>query len=148
MRVATYLLFVFLLAAAIPNRARAAETCLPNQPAEVVCLDDTFISFWGANGGLPVFGYAITAAGPERNADAPQEFVTQWTERTRFELHPENSAPYQILLGRMGAERLAQLGRDAAGEGRENGPIAGCLWFEQTGHNVCDQSAGQGFQSY
>jgi hypothetical protein len=48
----------------------------------------------------------------------------------------------------MGAERLAQLGRDAAGERRENGPIAGCLWFEETGHNVCDQGGGQGFQSY
>ena len=95
-----------------------------------------------------MFGYAIAAAGPERNADAPQEFVTQWTERNRFELHSENSAPYQILLGRMGAERLAQLGRDAAGEGRENGPIAGCLWFEETGHNVCDQSGGQGFKTY
>src|SRR3954469_20096066 len=109
MRYIPYLLFIALVAAAIPSRARATETCLPNQPAEVVCLDDTFTSFWQANGGLPVFGYAITAAGPERNADASQEFVTQWTERTRLELHPENSAPYQILLGRMGADRLTQL---------------------------------------
>jgi hypothetical protein len=148
MRFIPHLFFVILLAAAIPSGARAAETCLPNQPAEVVCLDDTFTSFWQSNGGLPVFGYAITAAGPERNTDAPQEFVTQWTERNRFELHPENNPPYQILLGRMGAERLAQLGRAAAGEGRENGPVPGCLWFEETGHNVCDQGGGQGFQSY
>jgi hypothetical protein len=95
-----------------------------------------------------VFGYALAAAGPERNADASQEFITQWTERNRFELHSENSPPYQILLGRMGAERLAQLGRDAAGDRRENGPIAGCLWFEETGHNVCDQGGGPGFKTY
>jgi hypothetical protein len=148
MRYISFLLFIILLAATTPSAARAAETCLPSQPAEVACLDNTFTSFWQANGRLPVFGYAITTAGPERNADAPQEVVTQWTERTRFELHPENRAPYQILLGRMGAERLAQLGRDAAGEGRENGPIAGCLWFEATGHNVCDQGSGPGFASY
>ena len=148
MRLIITLMLLIVLAALAPAHARATETCLPNQPAGTVCLDDTFTSFWQANGGLPVFGYAIAAAGPERNADAPQEFVTQWTERNRFELHSENRAPYQILLGRMGAERLAQLGHDAAGEGRENGPIAGCLWFEETGHNVCDQDDGQGFKTY
>lgn len=148
MRFIPHLLFVVLLVAAMPSSARAAETCLPNQPAGVVCLDDTFTNFWRDNGGLAVFGYAITAAALARNADAPQEFVTQWTERNRFELHSENSPPYQILLGRMGAERLAQLGRDVAGEGRENGPIAGCLWFEATGHNVCDQSGGPDFKTY
>jgi hypothetical protein len=148
MRIIPLLLFVILLVAAIPSHVRAAETCLPNQPAGVACLDNTFTNFWRDNGGLAVFGYAITAAAPERNVDAPQEFTTQWTERNRFELHPENSPPYQILLGRMGAERLAQLGRDLAAEGRENGPIDGCLWFEATGHNVCDQSSGQGFKAY
>src|SRR5215212_227574 len=128
MRFITQLLFVILIIGAIPSGARAAETCLPNQPAGVACLDDTFTSFWQANGGLAVFGYAISAAAPERNADAPQEFVTQWTERNRFELHSGNSTPYRILLGRMGAERLTQLGRDAAGEGHEDGQVAGCLW--------------------
>ncbi len=148
MRLIITLMLLIVFTALAPAHARATETCLPNQPAGTVCLDDAFTRFWQANGGLPVFGYAIAAAGPERNADAPQEFVTQWTERNRFELHSENRAPYQILLGRMGAERLAQLGHDAAGEGRENGPIAGCLWFEETGHNVCDQDDGQGFKTY
>src|SRR5215213_6724004 len=148
MRIIPHLLFVILLVAAIPSHVRAAETCLPNQPAGVACLDNTFTDFWRDNGGLAVFGYAITAAAPERNADAPQEFVTQWTERNRFELHSENSTPYRILLGRMGAERLTQLGRNAAGEGREDGQVAGCLWFEETGHNVCDQGSGQGFKTY
>jgi hypothetical protein len=141
-------MLLVLLAALAPAHVRATDTCLPSQPTGTVCLDDTFTSFWRDNGGLAVFGYAIAPAGPERNADATQEFITQWTERNRFELHSENPSPYQILLGRMGAERLAQLGRDAAGEGRESGPIAGCLWFEQTGHNVCDQGGSQGFRTY
>ena len=148
MRTTTSLLLLIILIATFPQPALAAETCLPNQPAGVACLDDTFTSFWQNNGGLAVFGYALAGAAPERNADAPQEFVTQWTERTRFELHPENAAPYNILLGRMGADRLAQLGRDPAAEGRESGPLAGCLWFDETGHNVCDQAGEQGFKSY
>jgi hypothetical protein len=149
MRLTFILALLISAVTALPaSRATAAETCLPNQPAGVVCLAGEFAGFWEANGGLPVFGYAITSAQPERNADAPQEFLTQWTERNRFELHPENSAPYDILLGRMGAERLAQLGRDPFKEGREEGPAAGCAWFAETGHNVCDQAAGQGFKTY
>jgi hypothetical protein len=148
MRLMITLMLLILLAALAPARTRAAETCLPNQPASTVCLDDAFTGFWQANGGLAVFGYAISRAQPERNADSPQEFLTQWTERNRLERHPENRAPYDILLGRMGAERLAQLGLDPAQEGREPEPVAGCLWFEETGHNVCDQAAGLGFKTY
>ena len=82
----TQFLLVVLLITAIPSGAHAAETCLPNQPAEVACLDDSFATVWRANGGLAVFGYALTTASPERNADAPQEFVTQWTERIGNEM--------------------------------------------------------------
>ncbi len=74
--------------------------------------------------------------------------MVQWTERARLEAHPENAAPYNVLLGRIGAERLAQLGRDPFREGREPGPLPGCLWFEETGHNVCDQEPNNGFMTY
>lgn len=33
-------------------------------------------------------------------------------ERNRFELHPENAAPYDVLLGRLGDDRLRQTGID------------------------------------
>ncbi|MFO7169320.1 MAG: YbaY family lipoprotein [Chloroflexota bacterium] len=32
-----------------------------------------------------------------------QEYTVQWFERARFELHPENQPPYDVLLGRLGA---------------------------------------------
>lgn len=31
-------------------------------------------------------------------------YQVQWFERARFELHPENPAPYQVLLGLLGNE--------------------------------------------
>jgi hypothetical protein len=31
-------------------------------------------------------------------------YLTQWFERAKFEYHPENKAPYDVLLGRLGAE--------------------------------------------
>lgn len=36
-----------------------------------------------------------------------QEYTVQWFERARFELHPENAPPYNVLLGRLGAETRA-----------------------------------------
>lgn len=30
----------------------------------------------------------------------------QWFERNRLELHPENAPPYDVLLGRLGAEAM------------------------------------------
>jgi len=113
-----------------------------------------FLRFWDDSGGLQVFGYPLNEARNEQNRDTGKTYLTQWFERNRFELHPENAAPYDVLLGRLGADRLAQLGRDWKAEGREPGPRSGeCIWFPQTGHNVCNQSPGTdapgyGFASY
>ncbi|NJM08472.1 hypothetical protein HC891_23255, partial [Candidatus Gracilibacteria bacterium] len=81
--------------------------------------------------------------------DSTTPLAQQWTERNRLEFHPDEPAPYNILLGRMGAERLAQLGRSPLDdEPREDGPKDGCRWFPATSINVCDQADGLGFKSY
>ncbi len=36
--------------------------------------------------------------------------LVQYFERNRFEFHPENAPPYDVLIGRFGAERLADFG--------------------------------------
>ncbi len=116
-------------------------------PGIINCLNDKFLTYWNGNGGLPVFGYPITAAANEVNPDTEQNYLTQWLERNRFELHPENAGtPYEVLLGLLGKERLAQLNRQI--EPREAGPVDDCLWFDQTGHNVCNQAGNLGFKSY
>ena len=33
-----------------------------------------------------------------------KQYQVQWFERARFELHPENAAPYDVLLGLLGNE--------------------------------------------
>jgi len=122
----------------------AEELCFPQTGQ---CTDGRFLEYWQANGGLAIFGMPITPTRQERNADTGEVYWTQWFERNRFELHPENAAPYDVLLGRLGADRLATMGRNWHAEGRESGPKAGCLWFPQTGHNVCNQAAGDGAQA-
>jgi hypothetical protein len=72
-----------------------------------------FLSFWQTHGGLPIFGYPIselqTVTDPNSGARRP----VQWFERARFELHAENSAPYQVELGLLGSD---------ATQGRQNEP--------------------------
>ncbi len=55
-------------------------------------------------------------------------------ERNRFEIHPENQAPYDVLLGRLGDDRLRQQGRDwqTFAKADPNAPH----YFAQTGHAI------------
>ncbi len=140
------LAFVFGVVA-MPRTVSAKELCFAGKTE--YCLNDPFSGYWDNNGGLPVFGYPITAAAPEQNRDTGQTYNTQWVERNRMEVHPENAGtPYEILLGLLGKDRLAQTGRNWQAEPRETGAKPGCLWFEQTGHNVCNNSGNLGFKTY
>ncbi len=87
----------------LPNTA--VEGALVTFPETGFGLDGDFLTYWRANGGLPVFGYPITSASQSDGQ------VAQFLERARFELHPSNAAPYNVLLGRLGVEALARQGR-------------------------------------
>jgi hypothetical protein len=127
----------------VRSRAFAQDArCFPETNQ---CAGGRFRQFWEQNGGLPVFGYPITPARNEVNPDDGKTYMTQWFERNRFELHPENQPPYDVLLGRLGAPGAA--GVPPEFQQRESGPRPGCLWFEQTGFNVCDDQ-GARFASY
>ncbi|MCX7790081.1 MAG: hypothetical protein N2378_05535 [Chloroflexaceae bacterium] len=130
-----------------PALQPAAPICFPNVPGIADCIDPLFADFWRANGGLPVFGYPI---GPveQRTLEDGTTITIQWLERVRLEYHPRNPPAYRVQLGRIGVERLAQQGRDWRAAPRESGPQPGCLWFPETGYNVCDQARNAGFKTY
>lgn len=125
-------------------RAADGERCFPETGR---CVSGRFREYWERNGGLAVFGFPIGPAIQERNPDTGKMYLTQWFQRNRFELHPENKAPYDVLLGRLGDDWLRQRDVDWRKEGRAP-QQAGCLYFDQTGHNVCDQASGIGFKTY
>lgn len=58
---------------------------------------------WANRGGLTVYGYPISAVFPEQGYDGRTYFV-QYFERHRLEYHPDNAAPYTILLGQLGRQ--------------------------------------------
>lgn len=104
------------------------------------CIQNDFLTFWENNGGLPVFGFPMSDLVIEHGR------VVQYFERQRFELHPENGAPYTILLGRLGHQAADERGLlgDAAFQPVSAGQHPDeCIFFEETGHRVC-----WGFRAY
>jgi hypothetical protein len=121
------------LAAAPGAQAQAGGRCFPETG---YCIAGPIRDFWERNGGLMVFGFPITPQQPE-----PIEGRTtqvQWFERSRLELHPENTWPYDVLIGRMGADRLGQLRRDWKSFPR-SAPSGDCRAFAETGHAICGE---------
>ncbi|HEX2912564.1 MAG TPA: hypothetical protein VH186_17275 [Chloroflexia bacterium] len=61
-----------------------------------------FLNYWIKNGGLERFGFPISEEHVELDPETGRYFSSQWFERARFEYHPENKPPYDILLGLLG----------------------------------------------
>ncbi len=69
----------------------------------------TFLAYWNAHGGLPIFGYPISDEMREPGATDGKPYTVQYFERAVFELHPENQSPYDVLLTRLGSLRYDSL---------------------------------------
>lgn len=69
-------------------------------------LSGDFRAYWERNGGLAVNGYPITEEISEVNAIDGKTYTVQYFERARFERHPENKPPYNVLLGQLGRQLL------------------------------------------
>ncbi len=121
-----------------PAQAQTDERCFEETG---FCMSGTIREYWEQNGGLAVFGLPL---GPQQ-ATVGADGVTrqaQWFERHRLEIHPENDPPYNVLLGRIGVDRLEQQGRDwqAFPPFDENQADAErCRFFQETNRQVCDE---------
>ena len=146
-QLASLLLSLLVLASLLSSAPAAAadERCFTETG---FCISGRFRAFWEQQGGLAVFGFPVTAPRTEVNRESGQPYLTQWFERVRFELHPEQAQPYDVLLGRIGDDRLQGTGVSWQNLPKASGPQAGCLWFAETGHNVCDQGPDLGFKHY
>jgi hypothetical protein len=126
-------LLAALVLAAVPSlsSAQTDQRCFPETSQ---CISGRIREFWEQNGGLLVFGFPITPQHEEQIEGRP--FQVQWFERNRLELHPENARPYDVLLGRLGVDRLAQQSRDWF-QFPKSVQQPNCRFFGETGHNVC-----------
>jgi uncharacterized lipoprotein YbaY len=121
---------------AAPTQAQTSQRCFVETGQ---CINGRIRQYWEQSGGLPVFGFPITSQREER-IDG-QLLQVQWFERARLELHPDNPRPYDVLIGRVGSDRLAQLGRDWRSfpivDEATGGDAESCRFFRETSHTVC-----------
>ena len=85
------------------GRANGACVTFP-ETGKAVC--DRFLEYWQANGGLAQQGLPLTDPFVEVNPTDGKPYTVQYFERARFELHPENQPPHDVLLGLLGREQL------------------------------------------
>jgi hypothetical protein len=129
-------LLVPLLATAAPvSAADDKRICFPQVPD---CIEFRFREFWSENGGLAVFGLPLTPDRSETVGD--QKFKVQYFERARFEYHKGDPLPYDMLLGRIGADRLSAQGRDWQTFPKADPKTP--HYFAETGHAIAPQFWG------
>ena len=71
-------------------------------------IGGAFLAYWRNYGGLAQFGYPLSEEFVETLEDG-KRYTVQYFERARFEAHPENPPPYDVLLGQFGRRILAEL---------------------------------------
>jgi glucose/arabinose dehydrogenase len=131
-------LLLVLLAVLLPLEPVAAQSSI-TFPETGYSVEGRFLRFWQGNGALPVFGLPISEQRDEPGSEG--RYRSQWFERERFEYHPEYSAPYDVLLGRLGDEALRLQGRDWRAF-PQGAPQNGCRFFSETQHSLCEPFLG------
>jgi dienelactone hydrolase len=134
----TFALLLLLPPGLAARSALPVETAVaPPQPAAALpgtpmcfvetgyCLRGRFLLTWRVNGGLAQFGYPVT---PELTEGGR---TVQYTERARFELHPQDTVLLG-LLGRSVTERRTDAPFRAATAG------ASGRFFPETRHNLAE----------
>ncbi len=99
------------------------------------CLRGTFARYWQQNGGLDRFGYPISSEVIENIGG--KDYRVQYTQRARFEDHPENKGTsYEVLLGLLGNTLADARADDDPFQPKDLQVCSGCRWFPETGHNL------------
>jgi hypothetical protein len=137
---------LILLLAILPgifagSSVKAEDNCqLFSETGFSVC--GRFLEYWKANGGLAQQGFPISNVFDEQNSPPPagdgKLHRVQYFERARFEYHPENQAPYDVLLGLLGSEQLKTKYNGIIPASATVSQLTGdCQIFSETSRSVC-----------
>ncbi|MGI8586901.1 MAG: cellulase family glycosylhydrolase [Chloroflexia bacterium] len=95
-------------------------------------LEGSFLLYWQSHGGLALFGYPVSDEIQERSATDGKTYTVQYFQRNRFELHPENRPPFDVLLGLLGRDYVARNKISASAPARD--PFPGWNAFPPGGY--------------
>jgi hypothetical protein len=116
------------LLAVAPASAAPRQRCFSETGQ---CISGSILDYWERNGGLPTFGYPITA----QYVDTVEGWTgpLQWFQRDRLEDHGRLG----VLAGRLGAFMLEYQGRPWETFPKVGTAPRGCRFFPETGHSLC-----------
>jgi predicted metalloprotease len=129
---------LLLLASLQPGRASAqgyASGIGHYFPETSHAVGGAFWGYWVNNGALPQQGYPLSQEMLEVSETDGQEYLVQYFERAVFEWHPENPAPFDVLLSLLGVHRYNQKYPDGAPNQQPN-TSPGSVLFPETGKRV------------
>src|SRR3954454_717900 len=106
-RIALYLTVIGAMCASIvPAGVRQASAQGNSRTINGHAVASRFLEVWSSQGSeqnnVYVNGLPITDRRAEISTTDGKTYDTQWFERARYEAHPENKAPYDVLLGLLG----------------------------------------------
>jgi hypothetical protein len=130
------LIFLLALVLALPmiGFAQPARDCsIYTDTGKEVC--GRFLQYWEENGGLAQQGLPISDEMQERSETDGKVYTVQYFERAVFELHPENSQPYDVLLSLLGNFYYKQKYPSGA-PGQTPNNEAGSVLVPQTGKRL------------
>jgi len=95
-----------MVASIAPAGARQAAAQGSSRTINGHAVAGRFLEVWSSQGSeqnnVYVNGLPITDRRAEISLTDGKTYDTQWFERARYEAHPENKAPYDVLLGLLG----------------------------------------------
>jgi hypothetical protein len=94
-----------------------------------------FLQYWREHGGLAIQGFPISEQMNQVSQTDGKTYTMQYFERAVFELHPENKAPFDVLLSLLGTQFYkAKYPNGAPGQAANKS--TGARTFPQTGANL------------
>jgi|GEM_PF-2942616 len=94
-----------------------------------------FLDYWNNNGALARQGYPISSAMSEASDLDGKTYTVQYFERAVFEYHPENKAPYDVLLSQLGTFQYKKK-YPAGAPNQQPNNTPGSMTFSQTGKRL------------
>ena len=92
-----------------PSPTVTAAACRTfSETGRAVC--DPFLAYWQSHGGLAQQGLPLSDEFTEVSPSDGKPYQVQYFERARFEKHPENKPPYDVLLGQFGRRIMGERG--------------------------------------
>jgi carboxyl-terminal processing protease len=130
----TLVLLVVLVAGLAPGSAAQPALCRAfSETGKSVC--GRFLSYWQENGGLAQQGFPISEEIRERSETDGKDYTMQYFERAVYEFHPENTAPYDVLLTLLGTTEYGKR-YGVAGAPNQRASTQNSMRFPQTGKTL------------